>query len=935
MSKPLNAETLRARASQAIQRPNSFQKSLAGTRKEHTQFSRVLEALLTGLLLEPGAFFHLLLLQRNVILQDLASLATDLEQLLVDLADSLERSRASASTQLTTATAKLQTSLDLGTIADVREVERVRTALNGARRYAKAALLPDLRGAASGSTGRARPEALQDAVEELERLEKSLPRLHRRLTSFLEASTSFDPVAIRTYLSPLLLQRAQDMLTKVSRAADEGTLSGSAQDSLVTLLAPEAAVDALSSARHPTGHVLRGLSHHSSRAAFPAGSKLVVDALPPMTPAEFTGTQQPVSFPVDAEIQIDNGPGAGPVVLTGSGQHFLKSAELATDPYTVTVPHLLVRIADTTYTAPLTVGSRTAAQVVAELDSFLGPLGYEALIKHDRLYLKGPGEIGLPSSGLTAQPAVLRTDSMPFTIPLLIPAGGLTLVLWLQDESGVAEFTHTFNAVGGLFSDMASLITELEGGGLGADFTFAADGDVLVVSSTSLSISSILTLSDTSTALLPPPPPPPFQALASPIPFLWGDVGLGAKFEDDSAGTELGFGKGQVSGNYYPISEVVMELEAAIGTWAAISTVGTVLFTGEAFVSAGVLYLYEAPSSPVQAGDIAKAGSKGSFVVTSVTSPTEYGVTQLAGDVPGAGILMEVELARTVLKVVSKALEGNSINLGTGTAHTPLGIPSDTSVLSKSSRFQITGTKKGDTKSKVQDLRLLGVTAECSIRLADGVTTSIESVDPGGTYFDVATPLDDPGTYQIDILPAGYSGYVGVQAALRVLQREDRYALLSRHKPVLRRVVEALRSGTRSASLVSAAKDLAKLLFLISASHRSSTSVAISLQRLGVSLTASGTAADDVLKQYSPTLPTASAEVAEAALSSLEEKGYDRAASLLMEGRYTELKELTADGASSTKAVSSSFRRAARGMPKSQRLGDVMATTRPTSKERF
>ena len=113
MSKPLDTTTLSSVSKRAIQSPDSFQKSTTGMRKPHTQFSRALEALLTGLLLEPSAFFHLLILQKNLILQDLDTAAADLEQLLESLADSLQVSRTKASTDLDTAEARLQSSMDL------------------------------------------------------------------------------------------------------------------------------------------------------------------------------------------------------------------------------------------------------------------------------------------------------------------------------------------------------------------------------------------------------------------------------------------------------------------------------------------------------------------------------------------------------------------------------------------------------------------------------------------------------------------------------------------------------------------------------------------------------------------------------------------------------------------------------------------------------
>lgn len=929
MSKPLDATVLRAKASQAIQRPDSFQKSLNGTRKEHTQFSRALEALLTGLLLEPGAFFHLLSLQRNIILKDLADLSDDLEQVLVGLADSLEPSRAKSSTALATAEARLQSSLDRGIAADIQEVEGLRTALGGARTFARRALLPDLRGGGTGSTARARPEALLDVVEQLERLEKSLPRLHRRLSSFLAAGDEFSPTAIRTYLSPFMLQRTKDMLSRVSQAYDEGALGSAPQESLMTLLAPEAAVDALSGARHPSGYVVRGLPHHAGSSVIPAGSRLRIDPLPAgSVPAEVTGTQQPLSFPIGATLDL-----GGPWVnLVGAGLHFMYSKELADGSYNITVPQLLVRIAGVIRAVPLTVGSRTATQLVTEMNLTLGPLGVNASVRHDKVYLQGPTEMSLPASGLAGQKAELRTLDMVLPLvafPLVIPGGNLLLAFdLLSSPAGIVTYSHDFGG-GGAFADIAALITELESGGLAGTFDFSADGDQLVVTTKLVNIIYVLSLSNTSTALLLPLPPIP----ALPIPFLWDDVGRGSLMYTDSAVAEIGFEVGQTSTSYYSVEEAVMEVNETSPLDVLASAVGTSLYSGGAYIAAGIIYLEFSPAATIQPGDVVQAGSYGTYNVLSAVG-AGYSVLQLDGEPPATGVAFEVEITRTVLKLVSTASDGSPMSLGNLSGHAPLGLPVDVDIAPLSSRFQILGTLAGETRDTAQDLRLLGVTEGCTIRLNNGGSSLIASVDSGGAYFDTVDALGEPGGTDFDILPAGHSGYKRTQAALRLLQRHDFYRLLIDAKATLRRAVEVLRAGTRSGATVSAAVDLARLLFLISTTHRTSVTSAIALRRLSASATVTGLSAEDVLLGYVAVPSSQAIEVAEAALSSFEEKGYDRAASLLLEGKYSDLLKLTADTASSTKKVSDSFRRVAAELPQSQRLGPVMESVRPVSKVR-
>ena len=920
MSKPLDPEVLRAKASQAIQRPDSFQKSLAGTRKEHTQFSRTLEALLTGLLLEPGAFFHLLSLQKNIVLRDLAALSDDLEQVLVGIADSLDKSRAKSSTSLASAEARLQSSIDRGTIADLREVEGLRTALRGARNFARVALLPDLRGGGTGSTSRARPEALLDVVEPLERLEKSLPLLLRRLTSFLAAGDEIDPVAARAYLSPFMLQRAQEMFGKVSRGDSEGSLGSSAQEGLVTVLAPEAAVDALSSARHPTGYVLRTLPHHAGSSVEPAGSRLRINSIEPWIPPEVTGTQH-LSLPAGATLDL----GGAAISLAGAGTHFLYSRELGVGPYTITEPQLLVSLAGTIYSAPLTLGSRTATQVVNELNPTLAPLGCQASVRHEKVYLQSPSPIILPESGSAAQPAELRTDNIVF--PFAIPGGNLTLGFDLRDASGVTTYSHNFG--GGLpLPNIAALIVELEGGALAAVFDFSAVGDQLIVTTKLSDISYILTLSTTSTVLALPVPPLP----AVPFPFYWQDAGLGSRLYGASAVTEIGFDAGQASTDYYSVEEVVTEVNEA-GQDILASAVSTSLYIGDATIRAGVLSPESSPTSTVQAGDIVQAGSYGTYVVLSAALPG-YNVQQLDGSAPGTGISFPAEITRTVLKLVSTANDGSSMSFGNASGHVPLGLPVDTVIQARAYRFQLEGTLVGETRSKVQDLRVLGVTEGCTVRFANGVTSLISAVDPSGTYFDTADSLTDLGGDVIDILPAGRGSYRSIQAAIRLLKKHPFYPLLVNSRDVLRRAVEVLRAGVRSGATVSAAVDLARLLFLLSSTHRTSVTSAVALRRIGTTAAVTGQSVLDVLTSYVPTAPAAAREVAEAALSSLEEKGYDRAASLLLEGNYVELRSLTADTASSTKRVADSFRRVAEDLPQSQRLGAVLRSTNPISKAR-
>jgi len=185
--------------------------------------------------------------------------------------------------------------------------------------------------------------------------------------------------------------------------------------------------------------------------------------------------------------------------------------------------------------------------------------------------------------------------------------------------------------------------------------------------------------------------------------------------------------------------------------------------------------------------------------------------------------------------------------------------------------FEVVGTLAGETRSTTQDKALLGIP-------------------------DASTPLFETSLLQSN----GFLAYEALRSSLRRLLRHDTYAFIDGFSSVSEKALSAAQlSQLKSRALNDSIRQLAAVLFLLDGETPGRSAVLQVLQRLGVQ----GHPEPPVsllsaLEAYNPELDEEIESIGAAAIDSFESRGYDRAASLLVEGRYGELSALTGEEAS-------------------------------------
>jgi hypothetical protein len=319
----------------------------------------------------------------------------------------------------------------------------------------------------------------------------------------------------------------------------------------------------------------------------------------------------------------------------------------------------------------------------------------------------------------------------------------------------------------------------------------------------------------------------------------------------------------------------------------------------------------------VQLGDyVVPTDGSGRFVIGEITSATSLLVDMEGREVTfGAELTFDVVSSR--LKLTATSTESNSvIVIGAGSANAALGLTEGT-FSPMATGFDLYGRLEGERADSVRNLSLLGVDA--------GTEVSPAADTPYGTETAVVVAVAEDGKSAVIETAIGISqGYAELNSAGKVqydmlvqavgpVISQDELRYVNDISTTLQQLDEASR-GQSPRALEDAVVGLAGALFYLDANPSDKAEVDAAMGRAGMQTTIGAGHLKGALVVYAPTFSESLIEFGEAMLSSLEERGYTRAADLLIQGRVSEFVGVTEGTASSSALALSSMQDSAASM---------------------
>ena len=861
MSKPLAPSDVDTAAAETLLRTPSKSRNTVGTRNTETRFAEIRDDVVLALLLEPSSFFHLALLYRNYLLQELGSIVTSLEDILLALADIRRNYKSSPKRSDLLSAKRFLSSAPEGN--SLRSLESVDHAASSVTSFLDSDLDAKVSGAASG-TGRTRREARSDIANALDGLE--VDPLFTKLEGLLTAAEDYPLESMAASLSDGLRGRLSDVVDGLLRSVDEGRDQEEAQSTLLKALSIKASLRALRNATSPTEAVL------SSSPAVPKGSLLDLLPVAPVIPAVAEGTAGVFGVPVAGDLVFEmNGGGPYYVSPFASGRHFLVSRPFQDGAsLTVTFGYMLLQVGSTATVIPLTTGSRTPGQVAAEITS--GLPGGSATLEGNRLLIRHTSPLQALSSAIVVEQAQLKTSGLvepvvfaggalviryAFGSPLSSPAVGRAIVFPLG--------SHT----------LQNIITVLN-----ADLTFTddvevgqEDGELTISLKLPLQSNSWIEVDATLSTAVP-----------GKLPFdINRHYGHRQYFGTDAPA--LGFDLGQPSTSEYSPAEVIRVFDELVEGLPVAPDMTLVEQTST--LTSGTGYWQGG-----QLRDDSVVWTELGLALGDEVAVMNVGLLQLvaigAGGVTLSGAGAEGTTATYTIRRRSLVLSSTDTELTSHievTESAGFGIPLG-EYLPTSNRVRINGRLKGDKRKTDKSPGSLGLV----VGAVFGDSTVTEITEDSRVVFDVAPEsLED------------FEFYLPGRAEFLSLLRELRPLLVTREPFArIREDVElATHPGDNSALLHLAARKLAGLLFSLDTASPRIESVREALSLLGPVSVIPATSLREQLEAYSPTLPEDVTGTAEDCLEALRSAGFDRAADMLLQLRIESVVDMAmADEAS-------------------------------------
>jgi len=875
-----------------------------GLRSTRDQFRLLHGEVMTGLLLHSDVFFHHRVLQRNLLLQEAASLLSALAEIITATADlRLPDPPNPDASGLSRALKALGRD-----VPDPLSSEAAAFAAQDITRYVMGSGLLSPRDRADVSA-RSRAEAQADLTAPLAEARASWTKLQRGLKEFSEAADWFNVNTLQRAVGPAVMARAEALLRAHKQRTEEGNVLAQRQEEVLKLLTVPATMKALRGARHPLSPLVSD--------AFPPKSSLEVRALPPLLPATVIGSRSPDALPVGATlIYTPNGKAQRTIELVGAGQHRVE-AEIPGETYEVVEGVLLVEVEGLLRDIPLTTGPRTAAQVLDELNSGMQRYGGLAKRSLGKLMLLDDDPMVVGDAGQVVRESYLQAEG---TFPMALE--GLTLSVF-------ASYVHTATDTPlppGLYAFPRSILFPASPHGVGNPYESMQEvvdamlawapfvsGDLLPGNDFVLEVevvdgkleirAPIATGPNTFLELLLPFSSAHPATLNFPevIRFGWTDYSASDRLA-------LGFGAGQASTDYFALENVVALVEEAESASpeveASIST--SVRGIGRGHFSTQTRWVPN-DATRAQAGDILNAVDVGLYVVTSLVGE-ELVVAPLHDRLAPLHLETMSSLQRTLLQLTSLDDSlASHIQVDVGTAHAQLGLVSG-STPGTATTFEVYGRLAGEKRRAVRDLGVLK--ALKGAWLANGEDRySITAISKDRRSFEVGEGV--LASADLEVLSSLATEFEELRVALRALQMRPLWKWVLELEAALQRVEAASQGAASTHQLLDAVGTVYAAAMQIG--EVPGQGPAAALQRLGLRVPAApaGTLFS-VLTSWVPEVPEETQEQAEAQLSALEERGYDRFRSLLVRGKYHVAASLRMEGASSASSAEEKLTKAAR-----------------------
>lgn len=861
------------------------------------------EEALTSLLLHADIFFHHRLLQKNLLTQEIIQLLASLADLLVAAADLRLPDPTNRDTSgLTSALKKLDVEVD-----DPLSSDAIAFVSEDLKKYLKGSGLSSNKDTAAASA-RSRSEARADMVAPLRAARESAVAIIRTLEEFPSSADWYNLNTLQRAVGPNVVNRARSLLESHRRKVELGADLVDRQNEMIRVLSVPATMRALRSARHPMDPVMvPGL--------YPRGSALEVRALAPVVPAAVQGTRQPDAMPLDATlIYTPNGEGERTVTLVGSGQHRLE-AGIPGETYVVTEGAVLVTIGGALQELPLTSGTRTAAEVLSELDAGMAAHGGSAVQSLGKLMLLHADEMSIVDAGQVPRDVTLRATG---AFPMALEALTLHVDVWGLDPFGVLvpqPCIHIFgpspHGIGNPYQTMQEVVDELLTDPLfigpfllPAPFTMtvADDGGDLVLTAPGIAppASSMAVETTISTSV-----PFPLSFAVNP------DVGWELYTTTDLSA--LGFTSLQKSTDYYSLEAVVALVEEEEGDTpeVAVGVEQVDVWEGEGYFTDTLPGIQWVPTTPTaaQPGDILSVPTLGTYLVAPSTGLLPFEVVALhSGQTPLLLVFEGASIQRSLLDMASTDTSLDSlVVIGAGTANTQLGLAEDT-YFPQAAQFEVFGRLSTERRRSVRDLACLQVQVGASLEVGE-LSSPISAVASDRLSF-TSGPLFLEGLSEARVLSALATGFDSLTTSLRALQLRPRWKWVTDLNGALQRLEDATQGAPSTHQLLSA------MASMYSASQQlgnlPGAEPLAALQRVGVIVqTPPADTLHSLLDAWTPQLPPETLTRGEALLSALDERGYDRFRSFLIRGRYHDAAAISYEGASSASSVESRLTRLA------------------------
>jgi hypothetical protein len=257
--------------------------------------------------------------------------------------------------------------------------------------------------------------------------------------------------------------------------------------------------------------------------------------------------------------------------------------------------------------------------------------------------------------------------------------------------------------------------------------------------------------------------------------------------------------------------------------------------------------------------------------------------------------------------VVADTDVGSQISIGSGTANAQLGLTAG-DYRGHAVIGEVFGRLKGEKARIIRDLECLHVGVGAAVELG-GTNYLLTEVAADRKSFSMPPVPLDPGPAPLTLISAMATSFDTVTLEIRSLLQRPQWQWVGQASQALEALEEASQGAPSTSQLVTA---LASLYTVSQQLGAPSADALAALQRVGArSVADPADTLQSVLTGWTPGISDETIALADATLSALAERGYDRLRDFLLRGRYHDAAAVRYEGASSAALAASKISGAA------------------------